>query len=103
MMSNYTPGPWGYRSQYNEFSNEYDFVVFGPEKEFICTIPDRGVKRHKADVNLIAAAPEMVDLLDDVLLELGIVSSSLPSNCRGHVDELRDRIDALLLRIEGTE
>ena len=89
----YTPGPW---NTILPNGGCYEVGAYDQTVAIVCS-------KNKVDAQLIAAAPEMVDLLDDVLLELGIVSSSLPSNCRGHVDELRDRIDALLLRIEGTE
>ena len=96
-MSNHTPGPWKIRRPVlSRIIATPDCYVVETPDDIVC------VANTKADARLIAAAPEMVELLDDVAMELSIVSPILrPAN--GHVEALIERIDALLRRIEGEE
>ena len=98
----FTPGPWGVRP--DEFGN---LTVYQKEDGYeIATIfPNRSrdcLSQMEANARAIAELPEMMDLLDDVAMELSIISPILqPTN--GHVEALIERIDAILRRIEGEE
>ena len=116
-MSNFTPGPWKIKStvvseivvdsndlEVAELWHPYE-IIRDPEtlepydnSDLTPLAPE-----YNANARLVVSAPEMAELLDDVLVELGIVSSALPPNQRGHVDALHDRIDTLLRQIEGRD
>lgn len=54
------------------------------------------------DIQLMAAAQEMLELLDDALLELSLVSGILEPN-NGHVEALIERINKFFQRIKGED
>ena len=89
---NHTPGPWGYESSLG--------LILSNEGKVIAD-PIQGV----ADARLIAAAPEMYDLLDDAMTEL----ASIVNNYELTEEDTRDAIavckkfDALWRRIKGEE
>lgn len=106
---NHTPGPWEYDTEladagnkstpmYSEAEN-VDADIFEP----VCIIPhdditEASYKQVKANARLIAAAPELKDLLIEAHDYLG-------AHLADHEDygdrAIMNRIDALLKRIEG--
>lgn len=96
-MSAHTPGPWVYNTKLAEEAEKYtemltsrvDTDLFEP----ICIIPhddicDSGYEEVKANARLIAAAPEMFELLKDI--GIGELTPSI-----------MNRIENLIQKIEG--
>ena len=94
METKYTPGPWAVDSS-NEVEAGIDgdewfeefLTIVGPDKETICELPghsqyargsDRS-KREDANARLIAAAPEMLDVL------LGVAENTVSLEWRAKV------------------
>ena len=63
-MSKHTPGPWVYR-EYGGTCGTNTFVVERSSYEPICTLPDNRYNGFAGEANarLIAAAPDMFDML----------------------------------------
>jgi len=89
MMSNYTPGPWEVRQTF--YGETY---IEGKDGDFVCAFPEP----NKKDVVIIAAAPEMVKLLNEAIRAIWGLGVYLYDAEKW---ELTDRIDALLHSIEG--
>ena len=100
-MSNYTPGPWVIREypHYGFDEPKRRYVIFGGADG------ENGVAGYndilnEADARLIAAAPEMKDLLAEVALAIWNMGKyrDFEEKCK-----LIDSIDTLLSRIEGED
>jgi len=87
-MSNFTKGEW---SVYGDWG-----ICFSGDRDCHVTVEARGeqpkhTKELFANLNLIAAAPEMYDLLESLDVYDGSTSSV----------KLQDKIDALLAKARG--
>ena len=91
-MSNFTPGPW------NILLDEF-IVPKAPIGETVPVIAKMDGPNNaelRANARLIAAAPEMAELLGEFLQGLGDFITEIP-------DEAIERAEALLRRINGEE
>ena len=76
-MSKHTPGPWTYEKSGRESGLEGDMpAIFGPDREVICDFgdstqyyPTEGVPPSEADARLIAAAPDLLQALQELIAE----------------------------------
>lgn len=62
----HTPGPWTYETMADRIQ---DIEVYGPEGVLITTVNSENVEDQKhvmADARLIAAAPEMLEMLKNL-------------------------------------
>ena len=92
-MSNFTPGPWEAKQKYIGIS------VFDSNGDGVANVcQSYGDTPYKvwANARLIAAAPEMYELLREFLQGLGDFITEIP-------DEAIERAEALLRRINGEE
>ena len=101
MMSNFTPGKWGVHPAGGIYADQ-EPAPGEHNKRRVEVWLDEYTEEHKTNARLVAAAPEMVDLLDDALLELSLVSGILEPN-NGHVEALIERINKLFQRLKGEE
>jgi hypothetical protein len=106
-----TPGPWemgpdefGNLMIYREENGQEIATIYpdGYENEEMRIGDEDWEDRMDADARLIVAAPEMVDLLDDALLELSLASGILEPN-NGHIEALIERINKLFQRLKGED
>ena len=94
----FTPGPW----KIKQGSRWGEYMIYALQKKAGRQVEQPVAFTVDHNARAIAQVPEMVDLLDDVAMELSIISPILqPTN--GHVEALIERIDAILRRIEGEE
>lgn len=93
-MSEYTPGPWKVRKTL--YGQTY---IEGKDGDFVCAFPPK--YGHKKDVVIIAAAPEMVTLLNAALCEMqnSYAEKWITSGTR----MVANNIATLLRHIEGEE
>ena len=98
-MSDHTPGPWGYtgRSETGHVDSIYIYSKSPECKRQTCVgevyMDDAEPQSTEANARLIAAAPEMVSLLEDY--EEAVSEMKL--------DDWLSRRDAILRRIKGEE
>lgn len=97
-MSKYTPGPWAAKE------NAYNYWgVYSPHETLLAEAP---FKYRPANIRLMAAAPEMLKLLEEAELELRHASMypfETDNKDAESEKETADEIAALLRRIEGEE
>jgi hypothetical protein len=84
----HTPGPW----RYQEKSDAYTHIVRAGEHRFICQLPQDTSGKAEADARLIAAAPDMLALLNEA------AEFIQPFN---RAEDLLDRIEAAIAKAEG--
>lgn len=93
----FTPGPWhvghGHELETGMKGWEYYPVCWSKDDENVCDIV-----YNKADAHLIAAAPEMYNMLQSVLDECAICDPNFhyPGDC-----DLRGQIEAVLKKARG--
>ncbi len=61
-MSKHTPGPW----HYQEDSDKYTHIVRADGNLFLCQLAQTTTGESKANARLIAAAPEMKAILQEM-------------------------------------
>lgn len=107
-MSKHTPGPWNYGEGYIDThavddDGSCDYIIlaelhstFGPDNYGVdqWMLPP---EEYDANGRLMAAAPEMYELLRDV--RQYVADANLRSDCYAEID--LKAIDALLAKIEG--
>lgn len=101
-MSKHTPGPWRFVGGPQPAT--WNIETTGDFPRLICTVRESGryefVETEQANIRLIAAAPEMVELL-------GTLETAARRYANGddvsstYVCKLADKARALLDRIEG--
>lgn len=90
-MSTHTPGPWQ-----TDGSRVYHQANPGGRKTYVAeTLGDPSIAARQANARLIAAAPELLDLLR---LGLTVNASDWDSP---HPDEWARRVRELVARVEG--
>ena len=69
-MSKHTPGPWSVA----ETRHGYDTVIRGPKSEPIALALIGGYSKKEGGANslLVAAAPELLEALEDLVSEFGV-------------------------------
>ena len=102
-MSNHTAGPWSVTSQ-SEAGRYISVTAPHPEKngrKTICRVPfssDPGPYSDDADARLIAAAPELLAALKDLVSEADQMAKTSSLLSRGPV---HDRARAAIAKAEG--
>ena len=104
----YTPRPWKLETAQGGPNNGWCISAEKSEYgEQYVVLAQRGPiegKEFAGNAKLMAAAPEMLELLDDACFELNIICDALqPNQGLGHAEAIRNRIDAFLQRITGKE
>ena len=62
-MSNHTPGPWK-----ANFAISGSVYIFGGDRNFACVFDEwRDESNQEANANLIAAAPDLLEALEELL------------------------------------
>ena len=109
-MSDHTPGPWGYtgRSETGHVDSIYIYSKNPECKRQTCVgevyMDDAEPQSTEANARLIAAAPEMKDLLWDAWQDLNALSNGDQScDARYEATKKMEKIMSLLRRIEGKE
>ena len=75
-MSEHTPGPWEF-SYLNDTerpgieADRFSVVIFGVRAEDDCGIHGRTEKEEMANARLIAAAPDLLEVLEDIKADTG--------------------------------
>jgi hypothetical protein len=86
----FTPGPW----RYQEESDAYTHIVRAGEHYFVCQLPQDTSGKAEANARLIAAAPDMLTILNEC------ADFVQPFN---RASDLLDRIEAVIAKAEGTQ
>lgn len=67
MQAKHTPGPWVYRQSFDARRDIWTATDATGHRELVATIPDADGDHVNADARLIAAAPELLELVLDAL------------------------------------
>ena len=89
-MSSFTKGPWHYAANSKSEFSAYDVIASNEVNGYICTTSGNS----KANARLIAKAPEMFELLNEVRVHLQWQSS-------GAAREYSTIIEKLLAEVKG--
>ena len=93
----FTPGPWKVRKTF--YGETY---IEGKDGYYVCAFPV--CSPNKKDVVMIAAAPDMYEMLSELRDEMDNMSFNLYSERDSeYAEDTRDSIHALLRRIEGAD
>lgn len=92
MSAKHSPGPWTWDEDEGE-------VVAADERVVIYANAQEPFDQYRADMQLIAAAPEMLALLREARPMLGLIVKAFDAQDRR--SELCKRVDALFERLEG--
>lgn len=63
MNTKHTPGPWSYDSEGYVYGGEQGLIITDPS----CSNPDISADQNEANARLIAAAPELLTALENVI------------------------------------
>lgn len=100
-MSTHTPSPWKALIDWPTACFPGHLVKACDEIESpICAIPRSGNRNSVADAKLIAAAPELLEILKAILPMAGVAECF--SDCDG-LDALRERAQTAIAKAEGRE
>ena len=95
-MSGHTKGPWRLHRHHKTISNQWIFQVVTDEEygEIVagtCTNPQRPEDVREADAHLIAAAPDLLEALSEVVewLEHGDHAGPMHSKARAAIAKSR--------------
>ncbi len=86
MSAKFTKGPWFYDDGHG--------LIFGDGNEVICDMMPAGDVAHDANAALVACAPEMYEMLDEI--SDGLLEAGGYGNCA-----LAKRIETLLAKARG--
>ncbi len=107
-MTKHSPGPWSVVDPSDDSDNDYTYIVNDRGKVIARVIDDDdGLGAHgrpRANVNLIAAAPEMLELLREIVTEgylaeliahktVGGLRCQEEQRCFAHAQAMLARID----------
>ena len=74
-MSNHTPGPWHQEANTQECDDRGGFFVCHPET--VCEDTAICMVEEEADANLIAAAPDMLEALENIENDDGSIPAGI--------------------------
>jgi hypothetical protein len=104
-MSNFTPGPWKIVApSIREPHGVNGAKIWGANDAPVCQIPrraDRPLDRKRADLNLIAAAPEIYEALRGLLAE--ITEYQTINSLGGENNHWQDKARAALAKAKGEQ
>ena len=96
-MSKHTPGPWR-ASELGVLSDK--LTSYG--NWYVCSLIDPDNEEHKANARLIAAAPELLESLEDLLSNLDEMGlATMPGDTFENMRETVDRARAAIAKAEG--
>lgn len=82
-MSKHTPGPWQYESLpavVTDANRCIIAVTVGPER----TVAVADVKQQRANARLIAAAPDLLEACNRLLMQVEVEQREVPNALTGH-------------------
>lgn len=103
MSAQHTPGPWGVFADGGDCpgieADSFSVVVYGKSDEDDCGVQGRSDGEKLANARLIAAAPELLAKLNEVL----DFYDALPSEHADGEAELLDSVTALITKTTGEQ
>ena len=79
----FTPGPWFHHGPSGSEHTAGGFIKSSDDRNsspLICSIYGTGGQPHKANANLIAAAPDLLEALEQMIDEYGTAGDGWPRN-----------------------
>ncbi len=97
----FTPGPWEVWDNRDKETTEHDYAVGDKDGWLVAEIGNDNIDIEEANASLIAAAPEMYALLDEIRMEVYDAIDEYGDGILVLPEETFDKIAKLLVKARG--